>query len=244
MTPLDAGPRCLTRREQEALRRSAARHDRDLTADIFALKENLEETWAARLRNLYYGGAPYFGTGNIHYWDCPEPLFAPAAAAVTLTTTDKLLIPSFWTTLWSNGLVGKRGKTLYWTYTGSITTVLTPGNIGIELYWGTADAGGTLLASSAALALVASQTTIPYRIEAYANNVGDPGTAMAVEAFAVCKFGTAVIASPNDHFLVPASAPATVNIDATAASGFNVQVKRSGSTVETIIARKVIAMAN
>lgn len=164
-----------------------------------------------------------------------------AAATVTLATTDKMLVPAYFTNGWSAGFGGKPGKTLLLTYQGTITTVLTPGNIGVELYWGGADAGGTLLASSAALALVASQTTIPFRIEAYIDNRGPAGTACSMYAYAICKFGIAVIASPNDHFLVPASAPAAVNVDVTLASvGFNAQIKRSGSTAETVTIQSVL----
>lgn len=178
---------------------------------------------------------------GIHYLDKTEPFVTAAQAAVTLATTDKLIVPAAFTNAWSAGFGGKPGKTIYLTYYGSITTAVTPGNIGVELYWGGADAGGTLLASSAAIALVASQTTVPFRIEAYLTNRGPYGTACSVLPWAICKFGTAVIASPNDHFIVPPGAPTAVNIDATLASvGFNVQIKRSGSTAETVTVQDVV----
>jgi hypothetical protein len=88
---------------------------------------------------------------GIHYLDKTEPLMSAAQGTVTLATTDKLIIPAAFTNAWSAGFGGKVGKTIYLTYYGSITTAATPTNIGVELYWGGADAGGTLLASSAAL---------------------------------------------------------------------------------------------
>jgi hypothetical protein len=178
---------------------------------------------------------------GIHYLDKTEPLMSAAQATVTLATTDKLIVPAAFTNAWSAGFGGKVGKTIYLTYYGSITTGATPTNIGVELYWGGADAGGTLLASSAALALVANQTSVPFRIEAYLTNRGPYGTACSVIPWAICKFGTAVIASPNDHFIVPAGAPTAVNVDVTAASvGFNVQIKRTGSTAETVTVQDVV----
>jgi hypothetical protein len=78
-------------------------------------------------------------------------------------------------------------------------------------------------------------------IEAYLTNRGPYGTACSVIPWAICKFGTAVIASPNDHFIVPAGAPTAVNVDVTAASvGFNVQIKRTGSTAETVTVQDVV----
>lgn len=207
--------------------------------ELFCLMEAEERRWPRHMREIFESGAALAADG-IHYLDQKEPHMTAAQSAVTLATTDKLIIPAAFTTNWSSGFGGKPGKTAYWTYYGSITTALTPGNIGVELYWGTADAGGTLLASSAALALVASQTTIPFRVEAYLKNRGPYGSACSVLPWAICKFGTAVIASPNDHFIVPSGAPTAVNIDATAASGFNCQVKRSGSTAETLTVQDVI----
>lgn len=181
---------------------------------------------------------------GIFYHDSRGPFVSAAQSTITLATTDKLIYPGSLTALPANyfGFVGKK---LMLTVYGTITTALTPGNIGVELYYGTTDAGGTLLASSAALALVASQTTIPFRIEAYCQcrGVGPSGSGGSLFAYAVAKFGIAVIANPNDHFLVPASAPAAVNVDTTIASGFNVQIKRSGSTAETITTQDVIFAA-
>jgi hypothetical protein len=228
-----------TRGELVRLLRHGDQLGRDVISDIAMLKEIEEESWGPRLRQLVMAGKPIMA-GNIHYWDSPEPLMTAAQAAVTLATTDKLLIPAAFTTAWSNLFGGKAGKVVDLLYYGSITTAATPGNIGIELYWGAADAGGTLLASSAAIALVASQTTIPFRIEAVLKNRGPFGSACSVLPRAGCKFGTAVIASPNDDFIVPAGAPTAVNIDVTAASGFNVQAKRSGSTVETMTVQDCI----
>jgi hypothetical protein len=203
------------------------------------LMKQERNVWLRKMMGIHYGSQPFAADG-IHYLDKKEPHMTAAQGTVTLATTDKLLIPAPFTTAWSQNFFGKIGKSMMLHYYGAITTAVTPGNIGVESYWGTADAGGTLLASSAVIALVASQTNVPFRIEAYFTNRGPYGSAASLLPWAVCKFGTAVIASPNDHFIVPPGAPTAVNVDGTAASGLNMQIKRSGSTVETVTIHDVM----
>jgi hypothetical protein len=163
-----------------------------------------------------------------YFRDHKPPFMIAAQSAITLAATDKLLYPGSLTAFPANYLWA--GKGLMLTVYGTITTAATPGNLNIEFYYGTTDAGGTLLASSAALTLIASQTTIPFRIEAYlrCRSTGPTGSVLAWgQAF----IGAAVVAAGGG--LIPASAPAPVTIDTTQASGFNVQFKRSGSTAET-----------
>jgi hypothetical protein len=177
---------------------------------------------------------------GIHYLDKTEPLMSAAQATVTLATTDKLMIPAAFTTCLVFGLRGQgRQDDLPHVLRGDHDRPTRPTS-GSSCIGVAADAGGTLLASSAALALVASQTSVPFRIEAYLTNRGPYGAACSVIPWGICKFGTAVIASPNDHFIVPAGAPTAVNVDVTAASGFNVQIKRTGSTAETVTVQDVV----
>lgn len=206
-------------------------------ADVLELSRIEQANWKPRLAKTLFSGDPQAADG-IYYVDSRPPWILAAEATATLLTTDILIYPGSRTAL-PAGYFAFAGKAVRLTIYGSITTAVTPGNIGVELYYGTASAGGTLLASSAALALVASQTTVPFRIEAYARarSVGPTGSLLV---FALCKFGIAVIASPNDHFIVPAGAPTAVTVDTTAASGFNVQIKRSGSTVETVTTHDIL----
>jgi hypothetical protein len=58
------------------------------------------------------------------------------------------------------------GKKIRIRLFGKITTAVTPGNGSFDIYWGSgADANGTILASSAALALTASQTNLSWELE-------------------------------------------------------------------------------
>lgn len=227
------------RPEDGSQQRLTAERRLGLIEELAALEQ---QDWKWRTAQLLREGVPMAADG-LYYHDTigPGSFISAAQTAITLATTDKLLYPGFLTSLPAN-FFSRPGKKLRLTVYGTITTALTPGNIGVELYFGTADATGTLLASSAALALVASQTTVPFRIEAYCQcrGVGASGSGGSLFAYAIAKFGIAVVANPNDHFHVPASAPAAVNVDTTVAAGFNVQFKRSGSTAETATTHDVI----
>src|SRR2546421_6195160 len=96
-------------------------------------------------------GGPFF-----HDTRSQSIITAPATA-VTLAATDKLLHPGSLTAVPAGYFIA--GKKLRLTVWGTITTVLTPGNMQIAAYVGSADAGGTaVLPTSAAITLVASQT--------------------------------------------------------------------------------------
>jgi hypothetical protein len=104
-------------------------------------------------------GGPYF-----HDTRAQSIITAPCTS-VTGASTDKLLWPGSLTAVPAGYFTA--GKKLRLTAWVSVTTGVTPANGGIELYVGSADAGGTLVASSAAFALVGSQSTMPFLIVAY-----------------------------------------------------------------------------
>lgn len=177
------------------------------------------------------GGYRMMADGT-QYRDTRQPNMVAAQTAITLAATDKLLYPGSMSAIVANYFWP--GKVVKLTVYGAFTTVLTPGNLGQELYFGTADAGGTLLGSSAAPALTASRTSMSVKIEAYCRcrSSGPTGTLFA---WALGMYGGA---TTNDLLAVPgvftpAAVPAATTVDTTAASGFNVQIKRSGSTAET-----------
>lgn len=167
------------------------------------------------------------------YLDLREPFIGADLASVTLSTTDvALYTPSAFPVLggqyWAR--IGKRMKIRLF---GKITTGTTPGNLTIDVYYGSgANATGTILASSAALTLIASQTNISWEIEINVRCV-TTGSAGSLEATGHIKIGTAVVAV--GLALIPASAAAAVgSLDLTAANIISVQAKRSGSTAETM----------
>lgn len=198
--------------------------------DVFDLAEMEKATWRFRQWCLHCKGDPVAGDGPF-YTDAKQAAFATAAqATVTLATTDKMVYPGAMTAIQNANLFP--GK-LYEEYMyGTITTAATPGNLGVEIYWGSADAATTLLASSAALTLIASQTTIPWLVTVRAQIRGTGATG-SVFVYGKLEIGAAVVAATQAF--IPASAPAAVTVDTTAAAaGLGIQMKRSGSTAETV----------
>lgn len=169
------------------------------------------------------------------YNDLRAPFITGDIAAVTLATTDKALYPV------SNfpGLGGQYfsfiGKKMRIRLFGRMTTAATPGNLTVDIYYGTgADANGVLLASSAAVALTASQTSLSWQADIYVHcrSIGSVGTLFVTGMF---EANVGVLASTLQPVMIPASVPAVSGAcDLTAALIISVQAKRSGSTAETM----------
>src|SRR5262249_44258429 len=123
------------------------------------------------------------------------------------------------------------------------TSGTTPGNIGIEAYVGTADAGGTLIVSSTVAAGVGTQSNMPFLITMYLKcNGGAVETAKPVEAYGWGMAPTAIrnAANPQGSTPIPITAPAAVNIDNTLSTlGFNIQMKNSGANANTYTTRDI-----
>lgn len=167
------------------------------------------------------------------YVDTREPFQGAVSGAVSLSTTDvALYTPSAYPSL-GGQYWARVGKMQHIHMFGAITTAATPGNLTFDVYYGSgANATGTIIASSAALTLVASQTNISWSLDLYIRcvTIGSAGTLICTGNFIV---GTAVIAA--GFALIPATAPAASSaVDLTAANIISVQAKRSGSTAETM----------
>lgn len=172
---------------------------------------------------------------GLFYLDTREPFIAADIAAVTLATTDKALYPKDNFPVLGGQYFARVGKKLFIRLFGRITTAATPGNGTFDIYYGSgADATGTILASSAAFALTASQTNLSWEMECevHCRTIGAAGGLFCVgKAF----FNNAVAATSVQPILIPASAPAvTGSLDLTSANIISVQFKRSGSTAETM----------
>jgi hypothetical protein len=124
-----------------------------------------------------------------------------------------------------------------------MTTGATPGNVTIEIRHQTGtptDAGGTILATSAATAFTASKTAISWWFKCFIEARGDASTFVPTAAplFAMGMFqadGTgALITSPGNPMFLPAATPAAVNVDTTLAGTIHIDMKRSGSTAEAV----------
>jgi hypothetical protein len=135
------------------------------------------------------------------------------------------------------------GKKMRLTVWGTLTTAATPGNLGIESYVGSTDAGGTLMASSGAIPLVASQANMPFLMIFYLKcNGGAVETAKPCESYGWWQCPIAVVTAANQQAFnpIPIVTPAAVPVDNTLTTlGFNIQMKRSGSTAETFTTRDI-----
>lgn len=172
-----------------------------------------------------------------YYVDSRAPFQTADWPSITLSTTSLMLWPSggspsaFGAGYWTPGK-----KMLIRAY-GRMTTSTTPGNLTIEIRFGTTDNGGTILATSAATALAASKTAISWFLEAeIQSRVDVNGTTKALMAMGRFEYdgaGALFTTTSQNPLLIPANTPATTNVDVTAASAINIQMKRSGSTGES-----------
>lgn len=167
------------------------------------------------------------------YLDTRSPFMTSDISSVTLATTDKALypvanFPSLGANYWWVG------KMIMIKLFGRYTTQLTPGNLTIDVYWGTgADANGTVIQASAANALQASQTNVPWYMELIirCTAIGSSGTLFCTGIFFP---HVSLVLSTVQPILIPATAPATSSaIDLTANNIISVQMKYSGSATQS-----------
>lgn len=168
------------------------------------------------------------------YVDTRTPHISGDVAAVTLSTTNKALIPVANCPILGSNYFSYVGKAVRITMFGRLTTAVTPGNGQFNLYWGSGvDATGTIIASSAAFALTASQTSLTWACQFWVRcrALGATGSLMVLGE---AGFNPGVVASTLQPIMIPASVPAPVTVDLTAANVLSPQFLRSGSTAETM----------
>ena len=172
---------------------------------------------------------------GLFYNDLREPCISTDITAVTLAATNKALYPVSNFPVLGGQYFARPGKKIRIRLFGRITTGLTPGNLTIGVLYGTgADANGVVLASSAATALVASQTNLSWGLNVFVHcrSTGSTGT-LFVTGF--CRFNPGAILSTGQPMMIPASAPVvSAACDLTAALIISVQALRSGSTAEVM----------
>lgn len=163
--------------------------------------------------------------------DAVPPWVVADLSPITLSTTDKALYTAGQFPNFGGGFFNYPGRKLNIRAFGKITTAATPGNLTWDIYFGTgADANGTIIASSAAVALTANQTNLSWflDLDITCRSIGATGSLMCTGYYI---FNEGVIAA---HGLIPASAAAAVAVDTTGSSIVSIQTKRSGSTAETM----------
>lgn len=177
------------------------------------------------------------------YQDTRAPFIVTDITAVTLAATAKALYPvaNFPT---MGGNYWWAGKKVRVEMFGRITTGATPGNGSFDVYWGTgADANGSIIVSSAAFALTASQTSLSWRLQLdfHCRSIGATGT---IFGSGWAQFNNAVVASTLLPIMLPASVPVVSgSLDLTAANIISVQFKRTGSTAESMQIHDMVVSA-
>jgi hypothetical protein len=176
--------------------------------------------------------------------DLIEPHFISDLSAVTLAATAKALYPASAFPQGFAGFFNRPGRRLAIRLFGKITTAVTPGNLSIDAYYGTgADANGTIIVSSAAVALTASQTNISWELWCFLRCI-TPGPTGTLQANGYFGAGVGVLASTLQPVMIPASANAPSGaIDLSSAGIISLQAKRSGSTVETMTVQDMQVVA-
>ncbi len=174
------------------------------------------------------------------YVDSRQPHISADVASVTLSTTSKALIPLANIPVLGANYFSWIGKAMRVKLFGRMTTGTTPGNMTAEVYWGSgADANGTIIGTSAAVALTASQTNLSWMFEfiVRCRALGATGSLLVTGEFGA---NVAVLGSTLQPVMIPASAPAATTVDLTAANIISPQFKRSGSTAETMQVHDVL----
>jgi hypothetical protein len=211
---------------------------------IEQLRREEMRRWPAMSKGLRESGDPLMSGETANYHETRNPFKQTADyGTITLSTTSLSILP-ITTVLIGSSLqfplgywdLGKKVRVRMFC---KVTTVLTPGNFTFELRYQTGtptDAGGTILATSAATAFTASKTNLPIEIDFSVESRGMIGTTTPLfgKGKIISDGAGALITAPGNPIFMPASAPASVNVDTTLASTLHLDVKRSGSTVETI----------
>ena len=215
-----------------------------LAEEIIELAVREEAGWKGHYAEMTRRGEPMAADTPL-YRDVRNAKQTGDFGQITLSTTSLMIANPAngnWSTILAYWDLGKRWKM---TIMGKMTTGTTPGNLTIEIRYGTTDNAGTLLQTSAAIALGASKTSISWTMEVYVRANAVIGTAAGLFAWGrfIPDQVAVILPAANCPLLIPASVAAAVNVDTTAAGGINVQMKRSGSTAETVTVQDLIVEA-
>jgi hypothetical protein len=172
---------------------------------------------------------------GLFYVDSRAPHISADVAAVTIGAANKALVPlANLPVLGANyfGFVGKAVRLRMW---GRWSTAATPGTQTFALLWGTgADANGTAILTSQVVTPIASLVNTCWKLEAVirCRAMGAAGSLMCNGSFAFLNSLT--LTSAMSEFLMPATAPAPVTVDLTAANVISPQALATTSTTNSM----------
>jgi hypothetical protein len=172
------------------------------------------------------------------FWvDLRAPHISADAASVTLTTTNKAILPVANLPPLGSNYFAFAGKAVRMRLWGQMTTVATPGNLGLALYWGTgADANGTAILNVAAAAAQAltQGTNLSWEWDLIVRSraLGASGSLIAHGMF---NANPSLIAASLQPIMLPNSAAAAVTVDLTQNFVLSPQLAASGSAGSAVI---------
>lgn len=177
---------------------------------------------------------------GLYYVDSRAPFLSADVGAVTLAATAKALIPVANIPVLGANYFSFIGKAMRIRLFGRMTVTTTPGNLTIQMMYGTgADANGVVLAASAATAITASVTNLSWEalFIVRCRTMGAAGTLFCTGEF---NANVGLIASTLQPVLIPASAPAaSPACDLTASLLLSPQVIQSGTPVGSMQVHEV-----
>lgn len=214
--------------------------------DIEFLKETYEGFWDGMMEDLVRASmmeGVYIaaGEGNLIV-ETRKPYIQTAdIASVTQTTTSKNWLPQRGTPMMFGDAYWDVGKEWRYTMFGKWTTGATAGNHTTEIRHQNAvpltDAGGTILATSTAVAAANSKTNISFlmfgRVHSRAM-IGASGSLFAWGIFMSNQLSV-VLPAANIPQLIPESAAAATTVDTNAAGGISIQGKNSGANGTAVV---------
>jgi len=213
--------------------------------DIEFMKDYYEGFWDRMMDDLIWASAfdgvhLAAGEGNLIV-ETRRPAGQTADfAQVTQTTTSKNWLPQDGTALMYGKGYWDLGKEWRFSMFGKMTTGTTPGNHTTEIRQQAAqpitDAGGSILATTSAVAAGATKSNISFMIFGHIQGRAAVGTAAAMFAWGVFMSNqlSVILPAANIPQMIPESAAASVNIDTTAAGGISLQGKNSGANASTV----------
>lgn len=169
------------------------------------------------------------------FWvDLRAPHMSVDPASVTLTTTSKAILPVANLPVLGGNYFSYLGKAVRMRIWGQMTAVATPGNLTVQLYWGTgADANGTVVATSAATALTAG-TTLSWEVDLLIR-CRALGVSGSLIGHGMVNANVGLIASTLQPVMIPASAAAAVTVDLTQNYVLSPQMIASGSAGSAVV---------
>jgi hypothetical protein len=168
------------------------------------------------------------------YIDSRAPHASADAPQVTLIATNVALVPIANLPILGSNYFNYVGKACRLTMLGRFSSVATPGTVTFSLLWGSGASNvGTVLASTAALTLVASQTNITWQAQFWVRcrALGATGSLIVTGTM---NINPVLVASTAQPIMIPASAPAPVTVDLTAANVLSPQALCTTATTNTV----------